>query len=170
MWCLATPYHIAMLEKMTGKTAGPDTLETCNLATWEHGKCLTPERILASGVQLHGIVRQVEGFFEKWDVLITPVNLSPAPQLGIIDANEPGQSGIDWFEQAIDRYAPFPPIFNATGQPAMSVPLCHNPQGLPVGVQCVARHGDEATLFRLAAQFEQAMPWRDRHPPHSLYS
>jgi len=51
-----------------------------------------------------------------------------------------------------------------TGQPAASVPLSWNPAGLPIGCQFVARYGDEATLFRLVAQLEQARPWFDRRP------
>ena len=58
----------------------------------------------------------------------------------------------------------FTPIFNVTGQPAASLPLHWNQEGLPIGVQFAARYGDEATLFRLASQLETAAPWRDKSP------
>ena len=63
------------------------------------------------------------------------------------------------------EYIPYTPLFNATGQPAMSVPLHWNAAGLPIGVQFVARFGADARLFRLAGQLERAAPWFDRRPP-----
>jgi len=62
-------------------------------------------------------------------------------------------------------FIPYTPLFNVTGQPAMSLPLHWNAAGLPIGMQFVARMGEEATLFRLAGQLEQAQPWFDRAPP-----
>jgi len=62
------------------------------------------------------------------------------------------------------EFIPYTPLFNVTGQPAVSLPLHWNAAGLPIGVQFAARWGDEATLFRLAAQLEQARPWANRAP------
>ena len=68
------------------------------------------------------------------------------------------------FRQA-SEFVPFTPLFNATGQPAVSLPLHWSEAGLPIGVQLAGRSGDEATLVRLAATLEEARPWTDRTPP-----
>jgi Asp-tRNA(Asn)/Glu-tRNA(Gln) amidotransferase A subunit family amidase len=64
--------------------------------------------------------------------------------------------------------SPFTMVANVTGQPSLSLPLHWTDDGLPMGMLFTARIGDEATLFRLAAQLEQAMPWRDRVAPHAI--
>ncbi len=65
-------------------------------------------------------------------------------------------------------FMPYTPVFNVTGQPAMSVPLHWNAEGLPIGMHFVGRYGDEATLLRVAGQLEQAQPWSAKTPPLAL--
>ncbi len=72
-------------------------------------------------------------------------------------------SARDWTEKLFD-YVTYTPQFNSTGQPAISLPLHMSSDGLPVGVQVGTKMGGEATLLRVAAQLEEAMPWRDRKP------
>ena len=62
-------------------------------------------------------------------------------------------------------FVPFTPTFNATGQPAISVPLYWTDEGIPVGIHLVAAYGREDLLIRVASQLETAHPWAQRHPP-----
>lgn len=110
------------------------------------------------------ISRQVGAFFQNVDVLVTPTIASlPAP-LGELNQNRKNMTAMEWTRQVF-AYVPFTPIFNTTGQPAFSLPLHWSRGGLPVGIQIAGRFGDEATLFRLASQLEQARPWARRRPP-----
>ena len=85
--------------------------------------------------------------------------LPPRP-VGWFDEVEPAQN----FERQ-KQFTPFTAIYNMSGQPAMSLPLAWNSAGLPLGMMFAARFGDEATLYRLAAQLEQERPWKDKLPP-----
>jgi amidase len=132
---------------------------------------------------LHGWGRTVARLFEDYDVLLTPTLAMPPvvtgafkPTAAQITAmkvlgrfNAGGLInrlvGIDKLVSELFRFIPFTPPFNASGQPAMSVPLHWNDDGLPIGMQFVGRYGDEATLFRLAGQLEKARPWAQRKPP-----
>ena len=86
----------------------------------------------------------------------------PPVALGTYDDSE--GDPLDAFRRAIPAGA-FTALFNATGQPAISLPLHWTGDGLPVGVQLVAPFGREDLLIRAAAQLERARPWVDRRPP-----
>jgi amidase len=82
--------------------------------------------------------------------------------IGTIDTSE---SDTEKAFAPLFGYVPYTPLFNATGQPAISLPLHWSADGLPVGVHFAARFGGEDLLYRLAAQIEEARPWIDRRPP-----
>ena len=121
-------------------------------------------------------------FFERHDVLLTPTLAAPPALIGAlqptaIERRLMGAINVfnaGWLMKALGAirlqaektfaYIPFTPLFNATGQPAMSVPLHWNAAGLPIGMQFAARLGEDAMLFRLASQLERARPWFDRRP------
>jgi amidase len=113
---------------------------------------------------LQGASRQVARFFLDYDVLLTPTVTDPPVPLGTFDS--PPDNPLAGFYRAIE-FAVFAPLCNITGQPAMSVPLFWNDDNLPMGSHFIGRFGDEATLFRLAAQLEEARPWAGRRPPVS---
>ncbi len=149
---------------MTGRKPGPDNLEAVTLASYEDGKRYSAIDLLNAMTHCNLVSRQVGPFFEKVDVLVTPtIARQPAP-LGELNQNREGMRAMEWTRQ-IFSYVPFTPLFNVTGQPAISLPLHWSADGLPVGVQIAGRFGDEATLLRLAAQLEQARPWAAKRPP-----
>jgi amidase len=113
---------------------------------------------------LQRIGRDVARFFLDYDVLLTPTLAELPVLLGTFDP--PADNPLQPFERAA-AFACFTPLCNMTGQPGMSLPLFWNDDNLPVGIHFAGRFGDEATLFRLAAQLEAARPWADRRPPVS---
>jgi amidase len=146
-----------------GIDVGPDVLEAVTLASVEYGRRLTAVDLLRALRLCNTITRSVSAFFRSYDVLLTPTVATAPPLLGSLNQNDPSLDPRGWLTKLF-TLIPFTPLFNMTGQPAISLPLGQSSEGLPIGVQLVARYGDEATLLRLSAQLEQALPWTLRHP------
>jgi Asp-tRNA(Asn)/Glu-tRNA(Gln) amidotransferase A subunit family amidase len=114
---------------------------------------------------MHRTGRVVARFFTRYDALLTPTMCRPPHPLGIIDMMTDDEAR---YTRAVLATIAFTSLFNASGNPAVSLPLGWSRAGLPLGVQFAGPFGDEATLLRLAAQLEAAEPWAHRRPPGKL--
>jgi amidase len=146
---------------LTHQKPTPDRFEELTWELAQQGRALSGPAYLGTVSVLQRIARQVARFFGSYDIWLTPTLAEPPLPLGSFDAL-PGNP-LYGFQRAL-AFVPFTPVCNVTGQPAMSAPLFWNAEGLPVGTHFVGRFGDDATLFRLAAQLEAARPWAARYP------
>ncbi len=183
MVCGETRAEIEEAEELLGRKATSRDFEP---ATWAVGLLGTQVTAAEFSKATHILKRTGRGigpFFQEYDVLLTPTVAEPPVLTGALQPkgaeaiamkllgslNAGGLintfSGIDALADDVFRFMPYTPVFNATGQPAMSVPLYWNDDGLPIGMHFVGRYADEGTLFRLAGQLEEAAPWFDRRPP-----
>ena len=165
-----------------GKRVSMDDFDISTFGTGLFGTVLKASDYVRALRYLQSTSRQIGHFFENYDVLLTPVLNQPPVKIGALkpSANEVSQlkliarSGATWVLKAMGiikplaaqtfEFIPWTPVFNVTGQPAMSVPLYWNETGLPIGMHFVGKWGDETTLFRLAGQLEKAKPWFDKAP------
>ncbi len=167
--------QIAAMTRYIERKPGWRDLELPNQVFAQLGKHCSGAELAQAIFALDQIGRQMATLMQRYDVLLTPTLAKPPLPIGGLDPN--------WFESALlhvasgipSRYilrvvteqifmraysfSPFTMLFNISGQPAMSVPLHWNQQGLPIGVQFAAAVGDEATLLQLARQLEHAKPW-----------
>ncbi|MFM7200249.1 MAG: amidase [Myxococcota bacterium] len=177
--------EIRAMERMLGQKASWGALEP---ATWfmrRLGESLDAPELVLVRARIDENTRRIVRFFERYDVLITPTLAAPPVKVGQLQPKPVEVAGIWTLTQlplgglmraalrssvqqlANDSLAATPntQLFNMTGQPAISLPLMWNGEGLPVGIQCVSRFGEEGMLLRLGSQLEQAQPWQQRLPP-----
>lgn len=149
-----------------GAPARPDDLEPCNLELAARGRKKSATDLLGLLAAVNDISRTAAPFWSTYDLLLTPTLGQRPVAHGHVTPTLPNP---DVYLERWFTFAPFTPIANVTGQPSMSLPLCSDDSGLPIGVTITAGAGGESILFRLAAQLEAAHPWASRHPPHSVW-
>jgi amidase len=170
-------------EELIGRKSTTKDFEPATRAFGLIGKATTAGESAKCLRYLHLCTRQIGKFFEGYDLLLTPTLALPPVKIGelqpkpaeVVLMNLLCKVNAAWVLRVIRAadvstskiwaFMPYTPVFNVTGQPAMSVPLHWNAEGLPIGMHFVARYGDEATLLRLAGQLEQARPWSERVAP-----
>jgi len=183
MICGETRADIEEAEALLGRKATSKDFEPATWALGLLGGQITAAEFSKAIRLLQRSARQIGHFFKEYDVLLTPTLARPPVVTGTIQAkrveafaikllgslNARGLinalSEIETLSGQVFEFVPYTPLFNATGQPAMSIPLYWNDEGLPIGMHFAGRYGDEATLFRLASQLEEAAPWFDHMPP-----
>jgi amidase len=174
---------MAETAKLMGKKVSRGDFELLTWVLGHLGQAFSAADYAGAIRQLGYAARKIGPFFQQYDILVTPTLPVPPVMIGALQPTAGEQrllgavgtlhAGKVMTSLNLVRplalktfsYIRYLAPFNVTGQPAMSVPLHWTDAGLPVGIQFVGRFGDEATLFRLAGQLEQARPWVERKPP-----
>ena len=148
--------------EIKGREPGGDELEGLARRGYEAGKKLSGQDAMWGWQQLRLMNRQILTKFEQWDVWLSPVLSTNVPRVDWLD---PLMADLKEFDRRQAHTFGFTPPFNMTGQPSLSLPLWQSQSNLPIAMMFTGRYADEATLFRLAAQLEKELPWKDRKPP-----
>ena len=164
VWVIMIAHTRVLLQlaaTVLGRQATSEDVETVTWAYAENARQFSASDYVEAINVMHRTGRVVGRFFTGYDILLTPTMCTPPHKLGQVSMMS---TDIEAYHDIVLGDVAFTQLFNACGNPAMSVPLHWSAEGLPVGVQFAAPFGDEATLFRLAAQLETARPWTNRRP------
>jgi Asp-tRNA(Asn)/Glu-tRNA(Gln) amidotransferase A subunit family amidase len=145
-----------------GRALSPDDVEPFTWASIARTRERTAVDYARAIRAIHAIGRRVDAVFSEYDVILSPTMGAPPERLGVLSL---ANTDLAEMVPALLRSVGFTQVFNASGHPAMSMPLHWSAEGLPIGVQFAGGFGDEGALYRLAGQIEAARPWADRRPP-----
>ncbi len=152
---------MAMEAQILGRPLGPDDFPPMLWQMIEAGRAISGVDLSIATAALHEVARRICALFAHYDVVLTPTLAQPP----LPHERFPENVGMEAHYAFYLSWMPYTHVFNVSGSPAMSVPLCWNAEGLPIGVQLAAAPGQEALLIRLSAQLETARPWAGRMPP-----
>jgi amidase len=161
LWSVNAMLGVEGLSRATGVEPSIDVVEGLTLSLCAAGQAVGTAQVAQSLQFMHRTARLMAAFHETYDVWLTATLATPPLKLGVIDVDE---RNIEKAFRPLMGYIPYTSVQNATGQPAINLPLNWSKSGLPIGVQFVARNGGEMTLLKLAAELEKASPWAQRRP------
>ncbi|MBL0151041.1 MAG: amidase [Ideonella sp.] len=159
--CANTACEVDGMADMLRVPASPAQFEEATWTAAEIGRAMSASDYLNALHRMHRLGRRIAACVEAFDLMLTPTLAEPPTLLGRFEMNRDYVA----HRTATLAFAPFTPLANVSGQPAMSVPLAWNDEGLPIGVQFIGRYGDEVSLLQLATQLERVLPWSARRPP-----
>ncbi len=161
VWCVFAAQFIDQVTQAVGCPADNEHFEAVTLTCAEFGAKTTALEVLNALDYVNRISRETAAAFTGFDVLMSSTLSAPPPPHGTLDQNDPNISAIEWTHNTF-RYATNTPLFNSTGQPAISLPLHWTADNLPVGVQFAANMCEEGLLLNLATQLETVYAWREQ--------
>jgi amidase len=161
VFCTHIGLSIAFSGIVAGREPTAEDMEPMSWAIFSMVKKMNAVEGFGATVRLQAFTRQLVEFLEPYDALLTPALAERPLALGTLDTA--AENPMATFTRS-GLFTPFTPVFNASGQPGISLPLFHGEDGLPLAVQLVGRPAEEATLLALATQLEEARPWAERRP------
>ena len=186
MICCETRTDILEIQYKLGRKVKLKDFEPATWAIALLGKHIKADSFIKAHRLINCIARKMGSFFNTYDILLTPTLAQPPVKKGALNSKgmelfflkllgglNSGKilskiAGVNVMAERVFGFAPYTALLNATGQPAMSVPLYWNKENLPIGMQFIGKYGDEAGLLRLAGQLEKAKPWFNKMPPVSI--
>ena len=147
---------------VSGNTPSEENLEPLTWALYKKGLEHSALELMGAQATLERFSRTVVELWTTYDVVLTPALAKRPVRLGEIDTC--GENPMYEFKKS-GEFTPYTATFNVTGQPAITLPLFHGDDGLPLAVQLAGSAAGEGLLLQLAAQLEDARPWADRVPP-----
>ena len=149
---------------LKGRALTEDLVEGVGRGAVVHAESLSPLRYLEAVGEIHAFGRQMAAAFSGYDILLSATLAEPPAKVGRFAHTTTDYLNYRVGPQGIFAYSPFCAVFNASGQPAASVPLGQSKDGLPIGVHLAAPYGSDEELIALCAELELAQPWAARRP------
>lgn len=151
-------------EQAFGRKIGPDDFEPVSLRFIEFGRTIPMAELVRTNNAFLQAAFEFETFMDhgNYDLVLAPTLSRPPVELGVLSLDP---EDMDAYGEAVTSFAPWCPVFNQTGWPAISLPLHQTADNLPLGMMFGARLGREDLLYSIAGQIERATPWIGRRPP-----
>jgi len=162
IWTAGTGEEIHTYGRLYGEQLDVSKLEALTRQMVEISSGFSAVDYLRALEYLQRMARRIVSFWDDYDVLLTPTLAQPPLPIGALRPAD-GEEPIKMLENSAG-FVPFTPLFNVTGQPAISLPTTTSPEGLPIGVQLVGPPAGEELLLSLSSQLEANVAWQDRRP------
>lgn len=157
---------LSIRSKLGDRAPRSNEVEGVGRGAWAYAQTLHPTRYLEAVGEIHAFGRQMAGFFDQGpDILLTATLAEPPAQVGRFSHATEDYLGYRVGPEGIFAYSPFCAVFNASGQPASSLPLGWSKSGLPIGIHLAAAFGQDELLISLCAEVERAAPWAGKRAP-----